>query len=61
RGFLGFTKYVAAFLPALAEHTSVLTPLTTKESKQDFPAWTAQHQHAFNTIKQLVTSAECLT
>ena len=31
RGFLGLTRYIAAFLPALAEHTSILTPLTTKE------------------------------
>ena len=28
RGFLGLTRYVAAFLPALAKYTSVLTPLT---------------------------------
>jgi len=34
RGFLGLTRYIAAFLPALAECTSVLTPLTTKECDQ---------------------------
>ena len=31
QGFLGLTRYIATFLPALAEYTSVLTPLTTKE------------------------------
>jgi hypothetical protein len=29
--FLGLTRYIAIFLLALAEYTSVLTPLTTKE------------------------------
>ena len=41
RGFLGLTRYIAAFLPALAEYTSVLTPLTTKECDREFPTWTA--------------------
>jgi hypothetical protein len=61
RGFLGLTRYVAAFLPALAEHTSILTPLTTKESDREFPTWTAEHQRAFDAIKALVTGTECLT
>jgi hypothetical protein len=60
-GFLGLTRYIAAFLPALAEHTSVLTQLTTKECDRNFPPWTEMHQQAFDAIKQLVTSAECLT
>jgi hypothetical protein len=60
-GFLGLTHYVATFLPALAEYTSILTPLTMKECDCSFLAWTAAHQHAFDAIKQLVTSAECLT
>ena len=34
RGILGLTQYIAAFLPALAKHTSVLMPLTTKECDQ---------------------------
>ena len=37
RGFLGLTRYIATFLPALAEHTSVLTPLTTKDCDREFP------------------------
>ena len=61
RGFLGLTRYVAAFLPALAEYTSVLTPLTTKECNRVFLIWMAEHQTAFENIKQLVLSANCLT
>ena len=61
RGFLGLTRYLATFLPALAKHTSVLTPLTTAGCNKEFPEWTAEHQHAFDFIKRLVTSADCLT
>jgi hypothetical protein len=61
RGFLELTRYLATFLPALAEHTGVLTPLTTKECDQEFPTWMSEHQKAFEAIKQLVTGAECLT
>ena len=61
RGFLGLTRYVAAFLPALAEYTSVLTPLTTKECDWAFPIWMAEHQTAFENIKWLVLGANCLT
>ena len=63
RGFLGLTRYIAAFLPALAEHTSVLTPLTTKECDRVFPVcqWETEHQKAFDAIKALVTGTECLT
>ena len=61
RGFLGLTRYIATFLPALAEYTSVLTPLTTKECDRVFPTWTAEHQTAFDHIKHLVLSADCLT
>jgi hypothetical protein len=61
RGFLGLTRYIASFLPALAEHTSVLTPLTTKECDREFPIWELEHQKAFDAIKALVTGTECLT
>jgi hypothetical protein len=47
RSFLGLVRYIATFLPNLAEHTTVLTPLTTKECEKNFPAWTAEHQMAF--------------
>jgi hypothetical protein len=59
--FLGLVCYIADFLPKLADHTSVLTPLTTKEAKHSFPEWTADHQLAFNCIKALMVSHECLT
>ena len=60
RGFLGLMRYVATFLPALAEYTSVLTPLSTKECDRVFPTWTAEHQKAFESIKHLVLGADCL-
>jgi RNase H-like domain found in reverse transcriptase len=61
RGFLGLTRYIATFLPALAEYTSVLTPLTNKECDKAFPPWTADHQATFEQIKHLVLSTDCLT
>ena len=60
-GFLGLTRYMSNFLPALAEYMSVLTPLTMKECDRVFSTWTAEHQNAFEHIKQLVLSADCLT
>jgi hypothetical protein len=38
-----------------------LTPLTTKEARRDFPIWTTEHQTAFEAIKALIVSRECLT
>ncbi len=61
RAFLGLVRYMASFLPKLADFTTVLTPLTTKEARSNFPEWTADHQFAFEAIKSLVVSAECLT
>lgn len=61
RGFLGLVRYLAAFLPKLAEQTNILTPLTTKDAKASFPAWTNEHQDAFDSIKKIVTGADCLT
>ena len=48
-------------MPNLAEHTRVLTPLTTKEAWKEFPPWNDDHQWAFNAIKQIVVGRECLT
>ncbi|KAJ3474503.1 hypothetical protein NLI96_g12421 [Meripilus lineatus] len=59
--FLGLVRYVASFLPNLAQFTSVLTPLTTKDCNRKFPPWTSTHQTAFDAIKTLVISRECLT
>lgn len=61
RAFLGIVRYIAVYLPSLAEHTAVLTPLTTAESTKSFPPWTSLHQRAFDAIKSLVVSRECLT
>lgn len=52
---------MTSFLPKLANHTIILTPLTTKEAHRSFPAWTQKHQLAFKAIKALVVSADCLT
>lgn len=60
RSFLGLVRYVASFLPALARYTAVLNPLTTKDAEMRFE-WTTAHTDAFEAIKRLVTSRECLT
>ena len=41
RSFLGLVHYISVFLPTLAEHTGILTKLTTKDSDKCFPTWTA--------------------
>ena len=61
RSFLGLVRYLAAFLPNLARHTTILDELTTKECDKTFPPWTTRHQMAFDAIKSLVTSKACLT
>jgi len=44
RSFLGLVRYLADFLPALAEYMGILTELTMNESEKKFPAWT-DHYH----------------
>lgn len=61
KSFLGLVRYIAQYLPDLAEHTRVLTPLTTKEADLAFPSWTSTHQRAFQGIKDLVVGRKCLT
>jgi hypothetical protein len=61
RSFLGLVRYVSWFLPKLADYTAILTPLTTKAAKRAFPEWTSDHQNAFQAIKGIVISRECLT
>jgi hypothetical protein len=61
RSFLGLVRYIAQYLPKLADFTVVLTPLTTKEAWKHFPQWTSEHQTAFEAIKAVVVSRECLT
>lgn len=59
--FLGLMKYLNAFLPRLATQSSILSCLTTKECTKNFPPWNDTYQAAFNNIKQIVISRECLT
>jgi hypothetical protein len=61
RSFIGLVRYMDKFLPHLADHTAVLTPLTSKDADTNWPEWTNRHQLAFEQIKRLVTSRECLT
>jgi len=58
--FLGLVHYLATFLPNLAIHTAMLTPLTTAEANQSFPLWNSEHQLAFEAIKAIVVSHDCL-
>jgi hypothetical protein len=58
---LGLVHYLSVFLPNLAKHTAILTPLTHKECNCNFPDWISSYQYAFNAIKHLVVSCECLT
>ncbi|RXW12306.1 hypothetical protein EST38_g13546 [Candolleomyces aberdarensis] len=39
----------------------VLNTLTTKDCDKTFPEWKGEHQAAFDAIKNIVTSPECLT
>lgn len=41
--------------------SEVLSWLTTKECNCEFPVWTLEHQTAFEKIKDIVVSHECLT
>ncbi|GBE85803.1 Transposon Tf2-1 polyprotein [Sparassis crispa] len=59
--FLGLVRYIAPFLPKLADLTLVLNPLTTKEAELNFPTWDTKHQTTFDNIKSLVCSREVLT
>lgn len=61
RSFLGLVRYMAAFLPKLAEQTVVLRPLTTKEAEKKFPEWGEKQQKAFKKIKRIILLNQCLT
>lgn len=61
RGFLGLVRYLADFLPALAEYTGILTELTMTIAEKKSPPWTDRFQCAFEAIKSIVVSRECLT
>ncbi|KAG1790917.1 uncharacterized protein HD556DRAFT_1216361, partial [Suillus plorans] len=61
RSYLGLVRYLEQFLPKLADHTRILTPLTTKAADAHWPGWTTEHQKVFDAIKRLVTGRDCLT
>jgi hypothetical protein len=61
RQFLGLVRYLNAFLPRLALQSEVLNRLTWKDCDKRFPEWTQKYQDAFDAIKSLVVSRECLT
>ncbi|GAA5921705.1 hypothetical protein JCM1841_007097 [Sporobolomyces salmonicolor] len=60
RGFLGIVQYLRKFIPQLAEHTAVLTPLTRKGLTRIDDLWTDKEQAAFEAIKRIVTSLPVL-
>lgn len=61
RAFLGLVRYILAFLPDLAKHSGILDPFTTKEAEKFFPEWGTRENEAFQAIKALVASRDCLT
>ena len=61
RQFLGLVRYISVFLPKISDHTAVLNELTHKECDKQFPPWLEKHQSAFDSVKQIVVSRECLT
>lgn len=60
RQFLGLVRYLAISLPKLTDHTALLTPLTNKAIGKEPVNWLPAHQQAFEAIKSLVLSRECL-
>jgi len=61
RQFLGLVRYLNAFLPKLAIQSNILNRLTWKDCNESFPEWTERYQDAFDMIKRIVVSRECLT
>jgi hypothetical protein len=61
RRFLGLVRYLVVFLPDLARYSTILSRLTEKEHDTHFPGWNDAYQSAFDSIKCLVLSSDCLT
>lgn len=61
RRFLGLVRYLNAFLPRLAIQSEILSRLTLRKYEKGFPEWTDEYEIAFQNIKEIVTSRECLT
>ncbi|GAA5972537.1 hypothetical protein JCM11641_001890 [Rhodosporidiobolus odoratus] len=60
RGFLGIVQYLRKFIPQLAEHTAVLTPLTRKGLTRIDHLWMDKEERAFEAVKRIVTSLPVL-
>ncbi|GAA6026234.1 hypothetical protein JCM8202_000461 [Rhodotorula sphaerocarpa] len=60
RGFLGLVQYLRKFIPQLAKHTAILTPLTKKGVVDILRLWTDRHEQSFEAIKRIVTSLPVL-
>ncbi len=57
---MGLVHYIATFLLHLGDLTAVLTPLNIKDADKKFPMWDTTHPEAFNAIKELVLSNNCI-
>ena len=57
RRFCGMVQYLSKFVPELAETASPLRTLTHKDAEW---IWSAEHQTAFDNIKQKVSSLTLL-
>ncbi|GAA5882917.1 hypothetical protein JCM3774_000947 [Rhodotorula dairenensis] len=60
RGFLGLVQYLRKFVPRLADHTAVLTPLTKKGLTNVAELWGTKEEKAFQAIKAIVASLPVL-
>ncbi|GAA5944073.1 hypothetical protein JCM1841_001868 [Sporobolomyces salmonicolor] len=60
RGFLGLVQYLRKFIPCLAEHTAVLTPLMRKGLTNVEDLWTDKEEQVFLAIKRIVSSLPVL-
>ncbi|GAA6058324.1 hypothetical protein NBRC10513_002520, partial [Rhodotorula toruloides] len=58
--FLGLVQYLRKFIPQLAEHTAVLTPLTKKGLTDISSLWGQKEEIAFEATKRMVTSLPVL-
>ena len=59
--FLGLVRYLNTFLLKLAMQSDILNRLTWKDCNEKFPVWTQKYQDAFDAVKRIVVSHECLT
>ncbi len=58
RSFLGMTNYCSRFIP---NYSTITEPLCTLPKSDQPWTWTPQHQHAFDQLKNLLTSDTVLS